>query len=154
MKKIKQTVEIDSNILEFHEKMLLMPLIETLAISAKTGSNVELKVNNKSYINISPKIAKKTYKILCDVINEDCNNFEFGEDNQTLVIGTVPFTASKLECVKILKTYLNIGLKEAKDLVDSCPTKIELSMYNIDESKYEELTDVIKNLGIPVKLER
>lgn len=59
MKKIKQNIEVNSNILEFHEKMLLMPLVEIFAASAKDNECVELKVSSKLCIQISPHIAKK-----------------------------------------------------------------------------------------------
>ena len=154
MKKIKQNIEVNSNILEFHEKMLLMPLVEIFAASAKDNEYVELKVSSKLCIQISPYIAKKTYKLLCDIIDEDCQNFEFDKDRQKLTIGVIPPNASKLECVKILKNMLNIGLKDAKDIVDSCPTMINLSEYNIDESKYEELVREITNIGIAADLKR
>lgn len=154
MKKIKQNIEVNSNILEFHEKMLLMPLIEIFATSAKANECVELKVSSKLCIQISPYIAKKTYKLLCDVIDEDCQNFEFDKDHQKLTIGIIPSNASKLECIKILKNMLNVGLKDAKDIVDNCPTMIDLSKYNIDESKYEELVRGITDIGIAADLKR
>ena len=154
MKKIKQNIEVNSNILEFHEKMLLMPLIEMFVTSAKTNECIELKVSGKLCIQISPYIAKKTYKLLCDIIDEDYQNFEFDKDRQKLTIGVIPPNASKLECVKILKNILNIGLKDAKDIVDNCPITIDLSKYNIDESKYEELVRGITDIGIAADLKR
>lgn len=47
---------------------------------------------------------------------------------------------------------LNIGLTDAKNIVDSCPTIIDLSKYNIDESKYEELVRGITDIGIAADL--
>lgn len=49
---------------------------------------------------------------------------------------------------------LNVGLKDAKDIVDSCPTMIDLSKYNIDESKYKELVRGITDIGIAADLKR
>ncbi len=57
--------------------------------------------------------------------------------------------ASKLNVVKIVKELTGLGLKEAKDLVDSAPKPIK---EGIDKATAEEIVAKLKEAGADVEL--
>lgn len=74
------------------------------------------------------------------------NNSQEKQDNRC-ILQLFKYGNSKLETVKIIKDKLHIGLMEAKQLVDSCPTDIDLSQYPIERSKYKILFDTLNKNG-------
>ena len=58
----------------------------------------------------------------------------------------------QLKIVKIVKDQLNIGLKEAKDLVDSCPVKVNLNNYSTPTAGYEYILEELIAHGATAKL--
>jgi len=57
--------------------------------------------------------------------------------------------ASKLNVVKIVKDLTGLGLKEAKDLVDSAPKPIK---EGVDKATAEELANKLKEAGADVEI--
>ena len=57
--------------------------------------------------------------------------------------------ASKLNVVKIVKDLTGLGLKEAKDLVDSAPKPIK---EGIDKASAEEIVAKLKEAGADVEI--
>jgi len=57
--------------------------------------------------------------------------------------------ASKLNVVKIVKDLTGLGLKEAKDLVDTAPKPIK---EGIDKASAEELANKLKEAGADVEI--
>jgi large subunit ribosomal protein L7/L12 len=57
--------------------------------------------------------------------------------------------ASKLNLVKFIKNYLNIGLRESKELIESAPVTIA---EKVDEYKAEETKNELEALGAKVTI--
>lgn len=66
---------------------------------------------------------------------EDIVKSNNSQENWHTILLSDPRT-NKLQIIKILKERLNLGLKEAKDLVDAYPIKIDLTKYNVEKSNY------------------
>ena len=64
-----------------------------------------------------------------------------------MIITVLDCGSAKLQAVKIIKEYLNLSLKEASDMVSSCPFQIKLD----DVVRANELKDAL--LGIGCKIE-
>ena len=52
MKKIKQNIEVNANILSFKEKVALLPIVEILNASIRTNKAVKLNVEDTLTISI------------------------------------------------------------------------------------------------------
>jgi large subunit ribosomal protein L7/L12 len=57
--------------------------------------------------------------------------------------------AAKLGVVKVVKDLTGLGLKEAKDIVDSAPTNVK---ENIDKATAEDMMTKLKDAGADVEL--
>jgi large subunit ribosomal protein L7/L12 len=57
--------------------------------------------------------------------------------------------AAKLGVVKVVKDLTGLGLKEAKDIVDSAPTNVK---ENVDKATAEDMATKLKDAGADVEL--
>ena len=58
--------------------------------------------------------------------------------------------ASKLQVIKVVKTALGLGLKEAKELVDGAPSVVQKDM---DKASAEALKKTLEEAGATVELQ-
>lgn len=149
MKKIKQNIEVNANILEFKEKLALLPLVEILAASIRTDKAVKLNVEDTLTISIQPKVSETIYKILKEIIDEDLEDIT-GYVNPKSILLVNP-GANKIAVVKLIRDCLHLCLKEAKDLVDNAPVEINLKDYNISKSEANDLYNLLVKEGANVK---
>ena len=104
---------------------------------------MELNSHDNRTTEITIDNAKKMFKILSDLgcrtslgeSYEDIVKSNNSQENWHTILLSDPGT-NKLQIIKILKERLNLGLKEAKDLVDAYPIKIDLTKYNVEKSNY------------------
>lgn len=151
MKKIKQNIEVNANILEFKEKLALLPLVEILAASIRTDKAVKLNVEDTLTISIQPEVSETIYKILKEIIDEDLEDITGYINNPKSILLVNP-GVNKIAVVKLIKDYLHLCLKEAKDLVDNAPVEIHLKDYNINESEANDLYNLLVKEGANVKI--
>jgi len=57
--------------------------------------------------------------------------------------------AGKLKVVKEVKTLLNVGLKEAKDLVDAAPTTVKAG---VPKDEAEKIKAALEEAGAEIEL--
>ncbi len=93
----------NDEILNKISSMSLIEIIELInAIEKKFGiSSEDYKIDNNNSSKIKEK-KKEEFNLYLDSIGEN-----------------------KIAVIKIIRNYLNLGLKEAKDLVESCPVLIK-----------------------------
>ena len=150
MKKIKQTVEVNANILEFKEKLALLPLVEILAASIRTSKAVKLNVEDTLTISIQPEISETICKILKEIIDEDLKDIIHYTNPKSILL--VNPGANKLAVAKIIKDHLHLNLNETKDIVDNTPAEIHLKDYNMSESEANDLYNLLIKEGANVKI--
>lgn len=150
MKKIKQNIEVNANILEFKEKLALLPLVEILAASIRTDKAVKLNVEDTLTISIQPEVSETIYKILKEIIDEDLEDITGYINNPKSILLVNP-GVNKIAVVKLIKDCLHLCLKEAKDLVDNAPVEIHLKDYNVCESEADDLYNLLVKEGTNVK---
>ena len=73
----------------------------------------------------------------------------FGENDNNYSIKVNSYTCPKQEVVKVVKEILNIGAKEAQELVDNFP-KIILERVTSEEA--HKIEDKLTNSGINVEI--
>lgn len=149
MKTIEQTTEIPYHRLEFSEKVVMLPIMDTVVQAIKDKEDVQ--------ICLDLEIAKKVCRILS---NLDCRTSQ-GEsykdiiksDNSQEELHRILLKnpgVNRVQIVTILKSELNLGLKEAKDLVDASPVEIDFAEYNVDKTKYSDILTLLQRSGATV----
>lgn len=149
MKKIKQNIEVNANILSFKEKIALLPIVEILNASTRTNKAVKLNVEDTLTISIQPEVSETICKILKEIIDEDPKDI-IGYNPKSILL--VNSGTNKMAVVKIIKDHLHLNLKEAKDLVDNAPVEIHLKDYNISESEANDLYNLLVKEEANVKI--
>lgn len=66
MKTVKQQTEVLFKILEFSEKVVMIPIMDRLAESVKNKEDIEITVTDDTHY-IEPEQAKKMFKVLSDL---------------------------------------------------------------------------------------
>lgn len=148
MKTVKQQTEVSFQALDFTDKVVMLPLMNLFAASIRANIKVNATIDmDENMVNayIAPEQAKKIFKVLSDLgcrtsLGESYEDIIKSDNSQRKTILSLRNPGEcKLEIVKILKEQLNIGPSEAKNLVDACPTKIDLDNYSIPTAGYEYL---------------
>ena len=154
----------------------MLPIMDRLAKFVKNNEDIEMSVTYDAHC-IESEQANKILKVLSDLgcrtslgesyedIVKSRDSQEKNEENQEChatqaeskkyilqLFNPGPSKLAKLETVKTIKESLFLGLKEAKDLVDSCPVSINLREHQIKESEYEALLDLLKRKGCTCNL--
>lgn len=146
MKTVKQQAEVSFKLLDFADKVVMLPIMNMLTESVKADKNMDIMIEETDVSTyLTPIETKKIFKVLSDLgcrtsLGENYEDIIKSDNSQRKTIlflkGPIPIEI-RLQIVKIIKEQLNIGLKEAKDLVDACPTKIDLDNYTIPTAGYE-----------------
>lgn len=164
MKTVKQQAEVSFKLLDFADKVVMLPLMNIFAASIRANMKVDIMITEdvpNEYI--TPEQAKKIFKILSDLgcrtslgeSYEDIIKSDNSQENRCVLFlrhrGDNP-----LNVVQLIKETLNLGLKEAKDLVDSYPIKIDLSEYStsIKPEEYKNFAKMLEEKGAIVTLEQ
>ncbi|WP_259286535.1 ribosomal protein bL12 [Candidatus Nasuia deltocephalinicola] len=121
----------------------------------KNIENILNLIENMTLVDLNQLIIflKKKYNIEnFENINESLN---FSEQKQNekkeYFLNLLNFGNNKISIIKTIKDMNNLGLKEAKDLVESCPVLIKKSLdYNHLESYKEKL----ESLGAKVDIKK
>ncbi|WP_259292944.1 ribosomal protein bL12 [Candidatus Nasuia deltocephalinicola] len=117
------------NILNLIENMTLVDLNQ-LIIFLKKKYNIENFENINESLNFSEKKQNEKKEYFLNLLN---------------------FGNNKISIIKTIKDMNNLGLKEAKELVESCPVLIKKSLdYNHLESYKEKL----ESLGAKVDIKK
>ncbi|WP_259292814.1 ribosomal protein bL12 [Candidatus Nasuia deltocephalinicola] len=121
----------------------------------KNIENILNLIENMTLIDLNQLIVflKKKYNIEnFENINESSNFSEKKENKKTeYFLNLLSFGNNKISIIKTIKDMNNLGLKESKELVESCPVLIKKSLdYNYLESYKEKL----ENLGAKVDIKK
>lgn len=156
MKTVKQQAEVSFKLLDFADKVVMLPIIGKLAESVKNNADLHISIDNDDYpIFISLEIAKKIFKILSDLgcrtasgeSYEDIVKSDNSQEEISHIIHIDDPGQNKLQIVKIIKEQLNLGLREAKDLVDSYPVDIDFHKYGMPAQGCEILLNLLLKAG-------
>lgn len=170
MKTVKQPTEVLFKSLDFADKIVMLPIIDRFANAIRTNCDISIMELNSHddcipiYTkNRTTKItidnAKKMFKILSDLdcrtslgeSYEDIIKSDNSQENWHTILLSDPGT-NKLQVIKILRERLNLGLKEAKNLVDAYPTEIDLTKYNVEKSNYLSIFIHLELSGATVQI--
>lgn len=129
------------------------------------------KITNIQQYVIDKLIEDKKLSIssLLDAISDVCSNEQFNnmlsiliesstkEETLDLVKVMIYLSEevtinSKLEAIKIIKNHYGLGLKEAKDYIDSCIGKHSPLPRDITLKEAKKLVDMLDYLGIDVTI--
>lgn len=151
MKTVKQATEIPYYCMEFSEKVMMLPIMDATAQTIKDKEDVQIYLDLES----SKKICKILSNLGCctsqgesyEDIVKSCNS----QEEWHKIFLSHP-GLNMLQIVKILKEELNIGLKEAKDLVDASPIEIDFAEYNVNETKYSDILSLLQQSGATVQI--
>lgn len=149
MKTIKQTTEIPYHHLEFSEKVVMLPIMDAVTQTIKDKEDAQICLDLES--------ANKVCQILSNLgcrtsqgesyedIIKSCNSQE--ELHRIFLKNP---GVNRLQIISVLRNELNLGLKEAKDLVDTSPVEIDFAEYNIDKTKYSNILTLLQRSGATV----
>lgn len=166
MKTIKQPAEVLFKSLDFADKIVMLPIIDRFANAIRTNCDIsimELNSHDNRTTEITIDNAKKMFKILSDLgcrtsLGESYEDIVKSDNSQqnTCILFLRHRGDNPLNVTKLIKETLNLGLKEAKDLVDSYPTKIDLSKYStsIKPEEYKNFAKMLEEKGAIVTLEQ
>ncbi len=121
----------------------------------KNIENILNLIENMTLIDLNQLInfLKKKYNIESfENIKDSLNSTEKKEDKKIeYFLNLLNFGNNKISIIKFIKDMNNLGLKESKELVESCPVLIKKSLdYNYLESYKEKL----ENLGAKVDIKK
>lgn len=74
---------------------------------------------------------------------------EIKEDNKLFSISMKSVGPNKISVIKVVRSIVNLGLKEAKDLVESTPTLIK---ENLNKKEVESIKNKLEEVGATVEI--
>lgn len=164
MKTIKQQAEVSFQALDFTDKVVMLPLMNMFAASIRANMKVDVMITeNMPNEYITSEQTKKIFKVLSDLgcrtsLGENYEDIVKSNNSQenTCVLFLRHRGDSPLNVVKLVRDTLNLGIREAKDLVDSYPVKIDLSKYSnsIKPEEYKNFAKMLEEKGAIVTLEQ
>ncbi|WP_259285977.1 ribosomal protein bL12 [Candidatus Nasuia deltocephalinicola] len=120
----------------------------------KNIENILNLIENMTLIDLNQLIIflKKKYNMENFENKESLNSSEKRENKKIeYCLNLLSFGNNKISIIKTIKDMNNLGLKESKDLVESCPVVIKKSLdYNYLESYKEKL----ESLGAKVDIKK
>ena len=151
MKTIKHTIEIPYHCLEFSEKVVMLPIIDAVAQTIKDKENVQICLDLESAEKICRILSNLGCRTSQGESYEDIIKSNNSQKEWHTILLADPGT-NKLQIIKILRERLNLGIKEAKDLVDAHPTEIDLAKYNVEKSNYLDILYSLEMSGATVQI--
>lgn len=160
MKTVKQQAEVSFKLLDFSDKVVMLPIIDRFANAIRTNcdiSIIELNSHNNRTTEITIDNTKKMFKILSDLgcrtsLGESYEDIIKSDNSQNekqkrYILHLFDTGQNRIEAIKRIKTQLNLSAEDARKLVDSCPTDIDLHKYKIERPNYEILFNSLKQIG-------
>ncbi len=121
----------------------------------KNIENILNIIENMTLVDLNQLVIflKKKYNIEnFENINESLNFSKKKENEKTeYILNLLNFGNNKISIIKTIKDMNNLGLKEAKELVESCPVLIKKSL---DYNYLESYKDKLENLGAKVDIKK
>ena len=149
MKTIKHTIEIPHHCLEFSEKVVMLPIMDAVAQTIKDKKDVQICLNLES----AEKICRIFSNLGCRTSQgesyEDIITSNNSQEELHRILLKNP-GANPFQIIAVLKSELNLRLKEAKDLVDASPVEIDFAEYNVDKTKYSDILTLLQRSGATV----
>ena len=149
MKTIKQPTEIPYHYLEFSEKVVMLPIMDAVAQTIKDKEDAQICLD----LELAEKICRILSNLGChtsqgesyeDIIKSDNSQ----EELHRILLknpGVNPF-----QIMAVLQSELNLGPREAKNLVDASPVEIDFAEYNVDKTKYSYILTLLQRSGATV----
>lgn len=169
MKTVKQQAEVSFKLLDFADKVVMLPIMNMLAESIKNQKNITIIVQETDISTyLTPEETNKTLKVLSDlgcrtslgesyedIVKSDNSQQKQEEQEEQLercILQLFDTGQSKFETTRIIKDQLNLSMEDAKKLVDSCPIDIDLRKHKIKQPCYEHLFYALKKIGCTCSL--
>lgn len=149
MKTIKQTTEIPYHHLEFSEKVVMLPIMDAIVQTIKDKENAQICLDLKSAEKICRILSNLGCRTSQDESYEDIIKSDNSQEELHRIFLKNP-GANPFQIIAILKSELNLGLKETKDLVNASPVEIDLAEYNVDKTKYSDILTLLQRSGATV----
>lgn len=149
MKTIKQTTEIPYHYLEFSEKVVMLPIMDAVAQTIKDKEDAQICLDLES----AEKICRILSNLGCRTSQGESYKDIIESDNSQEKLHRILLKnpgVNRLQIISVLKNELNLGLKEAKDLVNTSPVEIDFAEHNIDKTKYSNILTLLQRSGATV----
>jgi large subunit ribosomal protein L7/L12 len=119
----------------------IIDILKTLTLfeAAELVKSIENTFNVKATYT-TQEIKKSSDEIISPIIEEKT---EFD-----LALDVVP-SEKRIEAIKLVRKLTNIGIKEAKDLVNACPTNLKQIL---TKEKAEDFKNQFSEIGLLVKI--
>ncbi|BBA84700.1 50S ribosomal protein L7/L12 [endosymbiont of Euscepes postfasciatus] len=108
-------------------------------------------ISNMSVLEVSELILmiEKKFSIKYSDIILNNNKKENIEEKKIFNLTLKSVGSNKISVVKLVRSITNLGLKESKDLVESCPVIIK---ENIDKEEFIKIKKMFEDIGSIVDL--
>lgn len=150
MKTVKQAAEIPYHCMEFSEKVVMLPIMDTVAQTMKDKEDAQICLDLESANKVCQILSKMGCRTSQGESYEDIVKSCNSQEEQHRIFLSHP-GLNKLQIIKILKENLNLGIKEAKDLVDASPIEIDFARYNVNKTKYSDILSLLQQSGATVQ---
>ncbi len=121
----------------------------------KNIKNILNIIENMTLIDLNQLIIflKKKYNIENLEKSDENLNFVKKKENEKTeyCLNLLNYGNNKISIIKIIKDMNNLGLKEAKELVESCPVLIKKSL---DYNYLESYKDKLENSGAKIDIKK
>ena len=160
MKTVKQQTEVLFQSLDFADKAVMLPIIDAIAnILITQDERRTMIIHSCGRTGIENVIAyeqlKKIFKVFSDLgcrtsLGESYEDIIESLNSQEEISHIIHIDnpgQNKLQIIKIIREQLNLGIREAKDLVDSYPVDINFHTYGMPVQGCEILLDLLLKAG-------
>ena len=149
MKTIKQATEIPYRCLEFSEKIVMLPIMDTVAQTIKDKENAQICLDLESAEKICRILSNLGCRTSQGESYEDIIKSNNSQEELHRIFLKSP-GVNRIQIISVLRSELNLGLREAKDLVDASPVEIDFAEYNVDKTKYSDILTLLQRSGATV----
>lgn len=164
MKTVKRSVYVEFKAIELEDAMKVAPLMDILKTAADSGGAMSIVISDKIALSALKTLSDFGFRMSDGSYYKEPQEEtkvspqpEAHEDSRmiregTIVkLGTCRFGGSPLQIVKIIKDHFRVGLKDAKDAVDSRILKIP---YDITPETYVKFKNDLDKIGVPCILNK
>ncbi|MCV2525588.1 MAG: 50S ribosomal protein L7/L12 [Candidatus Lightella neohaematopini] len=102
--------------------------------------NIIDAISNMSITDVSELISmlEKKFNVVANTTNNATNNTEILEEQTEFSVFLDKIGTNKISVIKIIRSITGLGLKEAKDLVESAPVLIKESLNKVDANSIKQ----------------